>query len=72
VEEAKAGISVPPGSPDALATAEITAFEAAAAQRRTWGNSARTHYITQYSESLGVSAMVAALESASDSRKVAR
>jgi colanic acid biosynthesis glycosyl transferase WcaI len=72
VEEAKAGISVPPGSPDALATAVITAFEAAAVQRRAWGNSARTHYITQYSESVGVSAMVAALESAADSRKVAR
>lgn len=72
VEEANAGISVPPGSPDALATAVMTAFEAGAGQRRTWGDSARAHYVCQYSESVGVSAMVAALESASGSRQVAR
>jgi colanic acid biosynthesis glycosyl transferase WcaI len=72
VEEAKAGISVPPGSPDALATAVITAFEAGAMQRRTWGNSARDHYLSRYSESVGISAMVDPLARASDSRRVAQ
>jgi glycosyltransferase involved in cell wall biosynthesis len=68
VKDARAGISVRPGSAGALAKAVLAAFEAGATQRSTWGNSARDHYLSKYSESVGVAAMLDALARASDGR----
>lgn len=72
VEDARAGIAVPPGSTGELARAVIATYEVGAKQRRTWGNSARDHYLSKYSESVGVAAMLDALAKASDNRRVAQ
>jgi glycosyltransferase involved in cell wall biosynthesis len=72
VADARAGISVPPGSAGSLAKAVLATFEAGETRRCTWGKSARDHYLSKYSERVGVAAMLDALTRASDNRGVAK